>query len=171
MNRITALLLATLLLAGCNTFYPGEPGGPRPRFNAALTGENEVPPTPSEARGSMVADYLPATKILHWQLTLRGLSSPVTWAFLCGPDGVGNDNAELYVFRHDKKPEVIDDLDPNATSLKTARQFTRDKQAEIGKKYLIDKVTFDTNVRSTPIVANGVLYVMTEKTLYAIGKR
>jgi hypothetical protein len=94
MNRTKALLLA-LLLAGCGTFYPGDPAGPRPRFNAPLDGENEIPPTATAARGTMVADYLPATKILHWQLTLRGLSSPVTWAFLCGPDGVGNDGAEL----------------------------------------------------------------------------
>jgi CHRD domain len=95
MNRITPLLLGLLLLAGCNTFYPSEEGGAqRSRFNAALNGESEVPPTPSPAVGTMVADYLPSTKILHWQLTLRGLSSPVTWAFLCGPDGVGNDNAE-----------------------------------------------------------------------------
>ena len=102
-----------------------------------------------------------------WQYDTK---SPM-WGSAYYADGkvmIGNDNAELFVFRHDKKPEVIDDLDPNATSLKAARQFTRDKQAEIGKKYLIDKVTFDTNVRSTPIVANGVLYVMTEKTLYAI---
>src|SRR6202008_2003405 len=90
MKRIKTLLLACLLLAGCNTFYPGEPMGARPRFNAALNGENEVPATSSAGRGSMVADYLPATKILHWQLSLRDLSGPVTWAFLCGPDGVGN---------------------------------------------------------------------------------
>jgi hypothetical protein len=95
MNRITVLLLAALLLTGCNTFYPSEPMGPRPRFDAALNGGNEVPPTTSTGRGEMTADYLPATKILHWSLTLRGLSGPVTWAFICGPDGVGNDNAEL----------------------------------------------------------------------------
>jgi hypothetical protein len=95
MNRINALLLATLLLAGCNTFYPSEVGAGRSRFNAALNGENEMPPTSSPGRGAMSADYLPSTKILHWQLTLRDLSGPVTWAFLCGPDGVGNDNAEL----------------------------------------------------------------------------
>jgi len=95
MNRITALLLATLLLTGCGTFYPGEPMGPRPRFDAALNGGNEAPPNASAGRGGMTANYLPATKILHWSLTLRDLSGPVTWAFLCGPDGVGNDNAEL----------------------------------------------------------------------------
>ena len=96
MNRIKVLLLAALLLlTGCNTFYPGEPMGARPRFTAALNGENELPPTSSPARGALVADYLPATKILHWQLTLRDLSGPVTWVFLCGPDGVGNNGAEI----------------------------------------------------------------------------
>jgi hypothetical protein len=95
MNRITTLLLAVLLLAGCGTFYPGEPMGARPRFTAALNGGNEVPEATTSGRGAMVANYLPATKILHWTLTLRDLSGPVTWAFLCGPDGVGNDNAEL----------------------------------------------------------------------------
>ncbi len=95
MKRIIPLLVGLLLLAGCNTFYPGEPAGPRPRFTAALNGGNEVPANPSAARGSAYADYLPATKILHWSLTIRDLSGPVTWAYLCGPDGVGNDNAEL----------------------------------------------------------------------------
>jgi hypothetical protein len=95
MKRITSLLLGLLLLAGCGTFYPSEEWAGRSRFNAALNGENEMPPTFSPARGTMVADYLPSTKILHWQLTMRGLSGPVTWAFLCGPDGVGNDNAEM----------------------------------------------------------------------------
>jgi hypothetical protein len=95
MHRIKALALAALLLAGCGTFYPGEPMGARPRFTAALNGANEVPAATSPARGALTADYLPATKVLHWSLTLRDLSGPVTWAFLCGPDGVGNDNAEL----------------------------------------------------------------------------
>jgi hypothetical protein len=95
MNRIKTLLLAALLLSGCGTFYPSEPMGPRPRFSAALNGANEVPATTSPGRATLVADYLPATKVMHWTLTLRDLSGPVTWAFLCGPDGVGNDNAEL----------------------------------------------------------------------------
>src|SRR5216683_2682206 len=80
MNRIKTLLLAALLLSGCGTFYPGEPMGPRPRFTAALNGTNEVPATTSPARGALVADYLPATKVMHWTLTLRELSGPVTWA-------------------------------------------------------------------------------------------
>ena len=33
---------------------------------------------------------------------------------------------------------------------------------------LLGKAEFDAPVRSTPVVADGVMYVMTEKTLYAL---
>ena len=35
----------------------------------------------------------------------------------------------------------------------------------------LGKVEFPTAVRSTPVVANGVLYVMTENAVYAFGKK
>src|SRR6201993_3642725 len=131
MKRIKTLLLACLLLAGCTTFYPGEPMGARPRFNAALNGENEVPATSSAGRGSMVADYLPATKILHWQLSLRDLSGPVTWAFLCGPDGVGNDNAELVPINLELEggthPGAVTLTDQQAADLTAGRWFVNIK--------------------------------------------
>ena len=134
MNRIKTLLLATLLLSGCNTFYPSEPGGPRPRFNAALNGENELPPASSPGRGTVVADYLPATKILHWQLTLRDLSGPVTWAFLCGPDGVGNDNAELVpinlVLEGGTHPGGVTLTDQQAADLIAGRWYVNIKTAK-----------------------------------------
>ena len=36
------------------------------------------------------------------------------------------------------------------------------------KAYLLGKSEFDAAIRSTPVVVNGVMFVMTEKTLYAV---
>jgi outer membrane protein assembly factor BamB len=38
-------------------------------------------------------------------------------------------------------------------------------------KKQVGKVDMDEPVQSTPVVANGVLYVMTRSHLYAIGKK
>jgi outer membrane protein assembly factor BamB len=81
---------------------------------------------------------------------------------------IGNGNSDLYIWRHDKSPKTIDDLNPNAPNQKAAREFRKAKQEEIAKEYLLAKIEFDTYIRSTPVVANGVLYVMTEKSLFAI---
>ena len=90
-----AVAALSLVVAGCGTFYPGEPMGSRPHFTAYLSGTNEVPPNTSPAQGNLRANYLPQTRVLHWTLNFKDLSGPVTWAFLCGPDGVGNNDAEL----------------------------------------------------------------------------
>ena len=81
---------------------------------------------------------------------------------------IGTSNADLYVWKHTKTPEKIDDLKADAKDQKEARAFRNAKQKEIAEKYLLAKIPFDTYIRSTPVVANGVLFVMTEKTLYAI---
>jgi hypothetical protein len=69
--------------------------------------------------------------------------------------------------------EVIDELAgvQNIDDRKTARMKMREVREGIARKFLIAKVEFDGPIRSTPTVANGVLYVNTQKTLYAIGRR
>ena len=84
---------------------------------------------------------------------------------------IGNSNGDLYVWKHTKTPEKIPDWDEDAKTRKEASAFHKAKQKEIADKYLLSKAEFDTYIRSTPVVANGVLYVMTEKTLYAIKKK
>ena len=83
---------------------------------------------------------------------------------------LGNSGGDLYVFRHDKQPKTIDPIEAakDAPDRKAARVIQRAKQAEIEKEYKIGKIEFPSGIRSTPVVANGVLYVMTENTLYAI---
>jgi outer membrane protein assembly factor BamB len=84
---------------------------------------------------------------------------------------IANDNGDLYVFKHDPKPEVIDEIAAAAPDRKTARAFWLAKRKEVEKKYLLARTEFDAPIRTTPCVAGGGLYVMTEKTLYAIGTR
>ena len=83
---------------------------------------------------------------------------------------LGTDAGELFVFRHDPKPEVIDELDFAAGTLKEARVERRAKRKQVEDKYLMFKFDFDTPIRGTPSVAGGVLYIATEKELFAIGK-
>jgi CHRD domain len=80
MKRLGILAVA-LLLAGCGTFYPSAPAD-KTRFTAALNGD-------STGKGSLNADYSPATQILHWRLSYSGMSGPVTWGYLVGPDQTG----------------------------------------------------------------------------------
>ena len=86
MKGIGLLTLAAILLAGCGSFYPGDQLETKPRFTAALQGENA-------AAGSLTASYSPSRRILTWSLSYRGLSSPITRAEFRGPDIEGTDSA------------------------------------------------------------------------------
>lgn len=81
---------------------------------------------------------------------------------------LATDSGDLFVFKHEKKPTKIDELEGlKATDLKGARKEIKERQKQVSDVYLLTKVELDAPIRSTPIVANGVFYVMTEKTLYA----
>lgn len=83
---------------------------------------------------------------------------------------LANDQGELFIFRHLKQHEVYDEVAAaqNLTDRKAARAAMLAVRKQVADKYLLAKIEFDTHIRSTPVVANGVLYVMTEKSLYAI---
>ena len=103
----------------------------------------------------------------YWQYDTKSS----TWGSCFYVDGkvmIGNDTGDLYVWKHTKTPEKIDDIDEKAANQQASRKFRAAKQKEVAEKYLLAKIEFDAPVRSTPVVANGVLYVMTEKTLFAI---
>ena len=81
---------------------------------------------------------------------------------------VATESCDLFCFKHEKKPEVIDELDiPDATSGRDFNTKMKAKRKLVETKYLLGKSEFEAPVRSTPVVANGVMYVMTEGMLYA----
>jgi outer membrane protein assembly factor BamB len=77
--------------------------------------------------------------------------------------------ADLYVYKHEKTHEVYDELDAakDIKERRAARMAMEEVRKKVTAKYLLAKIEFPAPIRSTPVVANGVLYVMTENTLYA----
>jgi hypothetical protein len=82
MKSVKLLSLLAFLLAGCGMDYVSEPAASKVRSTAALSGE-------ANAQGSLTAAYSTATHILQYRLSYGGLSGPVTWAVLAGPDQTG----------------------------------------------------------------------------------
>ena len=95
MKQSVAMLLVALSLPGCQLSYMSDPRGPKPEFKASLSAANETPPTQSAGYGVMDARYMPTMQTLEWRLYFGKLSGPVTYAFLQGPDGVGNERADM----------------------------------------------------------------------------
>ena len=98
------------------------------------------------------------------------------WGSCYAVDGkvlLGNDNGDLYVFRHDPRPAVLDELadTENVPTVQAARRIRWKVRAEIEQRFLHAKIEFDAPIRTTPAVAGGVLYVVAEKTLFAFGPR
>src|SRR5258708_6913845 len=84
---------------------------------------------------------------------------------------VGTDSGDLFIFKHLTNPPSLDWQDFPATTPIEARKGFRNRQKEIEKAVLLAKIEFDAPIRSTPTVAGCVLYIATERSLYAIGKR
>jgi outer membrane protein assembly factor BamB len=103
----------------------------------------------------------------YWQYDTKAS----IWGSTYYADGkiyLGTDNNEVIIFRHDPKPEKLDELAIKAKDAKDHRAQRQALQKKLAAKYVIGRFDVDTHVKCSPVVANGVLYVMTEKTLYAI---
>lgn len=107
----------------------------------------------------------------HWQYDTKSAiwGSPY---YVDGKVFLATEGGEVFVFKHSKEPKAIDDLDnPAAEDQKSFNNQMKAKRKQVETEYLLGKIEFPSAVRSTPVVANGVLYVMTENAVYAFGKK
>lgn len=108
-------LVSLVVLTGCVM----SPMTPDPvEMTASLRGSNEVPPTLSNASGSLQASLNRQTNQLSWTITYSGLSGPVTAAHFHGP-AVAGQNAGVAV------PILGDSSSPmQGAAMLTANQAT-----------------------------------------------
>lgn len=106
----------------------------------------------------------------YWQYDTRASiwGSPY---FVDGKVLLGSDDGDLFIFRHDKQPMTIEHVPNGPLNPAGAKQFRKFVREQVEKQYLLTKIEFPAPFRSTPTVVNGVLYVATENTLYAIQKK
>jgi outer membrane protein assembly factor BamB len=107
-----------------------------------------------------------------WQYDTKG----EIWGSAYYVDGkilLANSDGDMYIFKHDKNPEFLDavELASKAQDEAGAKKILIETAKKVDQKYKLAKVEFNNAIRSTPLVANGVLYVMTENTLYALKKK
>jgi outer membrane protein assembly factor BamB len=103
----------------------------------------------------------------YWMFDTQGAiwGSPY---YVDGKVYLATESGELFVFKHDKTPKVLDELAiVDAVNDKDLRAKSKVIRAEVEKSYLLHKIEFDAPIRSSITVANGTLYVMTEKGLWA----
>jgi hypothetical protein len=107
----------------------------------------------------------------YWQYDCKGAiwGSPY---YVDGKVYLATEGADLFVFKHSKTPKEIDELvNPDAADQKSYNTQMKAKRKQVEAEVLIAKIEFDAAIRSTPVAANGVLYVMTENALFAFEKK
>jgi outer membrane protein assembly factor BamB len=79
-----------------------------------------------------------------------------------------SDDGTLHIFKHALAPEVIDYMGGGANNQVAARQLIKGARKRVENAYVLARIDLSNMIRTTPIVANGVLYVAAGDTLYAI---
>jgi len=108
----------------------------------------------------------------YWQFDLKS----ALWGSAYYVDGriyINNEDGDLFIFNHEKMPEMLDEVEiaSKEADEKAAGVKLKEVQKAIDKKYKIAKIAVDEPLRSTPVVANGVLYLMSERSLFAVQKK
>jgi outer membrane protein assembly factor BamB len=107
---------------------------------------------------------------LYWRHDTRS----AVWGSPYYVDGkvlVGTEDGELWVYRHDRRPERIDDYDAAAACEEAAQRFYQERQRLVADRYVRMRLDLGAGavIRGTRAVAGGVLYIATESALFAFG--
>jgi outer membrane protein assembly factor BamB len=106
----------------------------------------------------------------YWQYDTK----VTVWGSVYSVDGkllLGTDEGELLVFRHDPRPERMSELDIRARAQRDHRAQRLALRRKWEDRHLLARIEFDGPLKCTPVAAGGVLYVVSERTLYAIGPK
>jgi hypothetical protein len=110
LSRRATLAVAGLAWAGFASRAKAAPMS----FTVPLTGAQQVPPVQTQGSGSAALTYDPATRVVTWNVTYSGLSSPVTMAHFHGPATAGQ-NAGVKVWISKKGEPVSSPIKGEAT--------------------------------------------------------
>jgi outer membrane protein assembly factor BamB len=105
----------------------------------------------------------------YWMYDTKSSIWPACY-YADGKVFAANETGDLYVWRHDPRPDVIPEWDDRVPTWNAARKSRLALRREVERKYLLAKIEFDAPFRTSPVVAGGVLHVMTERSLFAVGK-
>jgi hypothetical protein len=86
MNRRAALIAFSTLLVSAGT---GAAWAASTSFKVPLTGAESVPVVDTRGSGTADITYDPATRVVTWNISYSGLSSPTTMAHFHGPAKAG----------------------------------------------------------------------------------
>lgn len=128
----------------------------------------------------------------YWQFDTKS----AIWGSCYYVDGkvlLANEDGDMYIFKHDKMQTEMDEVTAGSTAAvaaekkakadgkdeSDAKKAGRDAYDEaaikvrdaVKAKVLLQKVEVGETIRSTPIIANGVLYIMSEKHLFAVSMK
>lgn len=128
----------------------------------------------------------------YWQWDTKAACWGSTY-YVDGKVILANEDGDVFFFKHEKTPAVMDEVTAGSqagaaaaakakaagmdeSDARKAGNDARDEAAaavreRVKAKYVLAQVETGEAVRSTPIMANGVLYIMSEKTLFAVNPK
>lgn len=109
-SRRVFMAFGGLALAGMLSLAQAAPVS----FDVPLTGAQQVPPVQTSGSGSASLTYDAGTRVVTWNITFSGLSSPATMAHFHGPAAAGK-NASVKVWLSHKGTEMTSPLTGQAT--------------------------------------------------------